>query len=77
MKTYSTSGGFQATTNVLTEWVIDLQMIVDYRKRRTVHSPILINGAVVEQDERFKIICVHITNKLSWSKHTKAVVKRA
>jgi hypothetical protein len=41
------------------------------------HSPILINGAVVEQIESFKFLGVHITNKLSWSKHTKTVVKRA
>ena len=27
------------------------EMIVDYRKRRTEHAPILINGAVVEQVE--------------------------
>ena len=53
------------------------EMIVDYRKRRTEHAPILINGAVVEQVERFKILGVHITNKLTWSKHTKTVVKRA
>jgi hypothetical protein len=29
-------------------------MIVDYRKRRTEHAPILIDGAVVEQIESFK-----------------------
>jgi hypothetical protein len=29
------------------------EMIVDYRKRRTEHAPILINGAVVEQVESF------------------------
>ena len=52
-------------------------MIVDYRKRRTEHAPILIDGAVVEQVESFKFLGVHITNKLSWSKHTKTVVKRA
>jgi hypothetical protein len=27
------------------------EMIVDYRKRRTEHAPILIDGAVVEQVE--------------------------
>ena len=53
------------------------EMIVDYRKRRTEHAPILIDGAVVEQVERFKFIGVHITNKLEWSKHTKTFVKRA
>ena len=49
-------------------------MIVDYRKRRTKHAPILIDGAVVEQVESFKFLGVHITNKLTWSK---TIVKRA
>jgi predicted acetyltransferase len=31
----------------------------------------------VEQVESIKFIGVHITNKLTWSKHTKTVVKRA
>ena len=50
---------------------------MDYRKRRTKHTPILINGAVVEQIESFKFLGIHITNKLTWTKHTKTVVKRA
>jgi hypothetical protein len=53
------------------------EIIVDYRKKRTEHTPILIDGAVVEQVESFKFLGVHITNKLTWSKHTKTVVKRA
>jgi hypothetical protein len=53
------------------------EMIVDYRKKRTEHAPILIDWAVVEQLESFKFLGVYITNKLSWSKHTKTVVKRA
>ena len=53
------------------------EVIVNYRKRRTKHAPILSDGAVVEQVESFKFLGVHITNKLSWSKHTKTVVKRA
>ena len=54
------------------------KMIVDYRKKmRTEHAPILIDRAVVEQVESFKFLGVHITNELSWSKHTKTVVKRA
>jgi hypothetical protein len=40
------------------------KMIVEYRKRRTEHAPILINRAVVEQVESFKFLGVHITNKL-------------
>jgi hypothetical protein len=50
-------------------------MIVDYGKRTTEHAPILIDGAIVEQVESFKFLGVHITNKLTWSKHTKTVVK--
>jgi hypothetical protein len=53
------------------------EMIVDYRKRRTEHAPILIDGAVLEQVESFKFLGVHIIDKLTWSKHTKTVVKRA
>jgi hypothetical protein len=53
------------------------EMIVDYRKRRAEHYPILIGRAVVEQVESFNFLGVHITNKLTWSKHTKIVVKRA
>ena len=53
------------------------EMIVDYRKRMPEHAQILIDGAGVEQVESFKFLGVHITNKLSWSKHTKTVVKKA
>ena len=53
------------------------EMIVGYRKKSTEHAPILINGALVEQVERFKFLGVHINNKLTWSKHTKTVVMRA
>ena len=53
------------------------EMIVDYRKRRTKHAPILIIGAVVEQVVIFKFLGVHTTNKLTCSKCTKTVVKWA
>ena len=52
-------------------------MIVNYRKKRNEYTPFLINGAAVEQVESFKFLGVHITNKLTWSKHTLTVVKRA
>ena len=53
------------------------EMIVEYRKRRPKHAPILINRAVGEQVESFKFLDVLITNKLSWSKRTKTVMKMA
>jgi hypothetical protein len=53
------------------------EMIVDYKKKRTEHAPILIDWAVVEQVESIKFLGVHITNKLTWFKYIKTVVKRA
>ena len=53
------------------------EIIVDYRKRRAEHVPILIDGAVLEQVVNFKFHGVHITNTLSWSTHTKTVMRRA
>ena len=35
------------------------------------------HDSVVEQVESVKFLGVHITNKLTWSKHTKTVVKKA
>ena len=37
----------------------------------------MIDRAVVKQVESFKFLGVHITNKLTLSKHTKTVLKRA
>ena len=53
------------------------ELIVDYRKRRAEQATINIDGAVVERVESFKFLGVHITNELSWSKHTKRVLMRA
>jgi hypothetical protein len=53
------------------------KMVVDYRKKRTEHTPIVIDWAAVEQVESFKFLGVHVTNKLTWSKHAKTVMKRA
>ena len=53
------------------------KLIVDYRKRRAEHIPIEIDASVVEQDESFKLLGVHIAKDLSWSKHANTVVKKA
>jgi hypothetical protein len=53
------------------------EMIMDYRKRRAEQVSINIDRAEMERVESFKFLGVHITNELSWSKHTKTVVKRA
>ena len=50
------------------------EMIVDCGKEDQARPH---RQAAVEQVESFKFLAVHITNKLTWSKHTKTVVKRA
>jgi hypothetical protein len=51
---------------------------VDYRKWRSEHAPIHINGAaVVERVESFRFLSVHITKELTWSTHTHTIGKRA
>ena len=53
------------------------ELILDYRKRKTEHATILVGGAVVEQVESFKFLGVQKNNKLTSSKLTKTVMKRA
>ena len=53
------------------------ELIVVYRKSMAKQAPISIDVAVVERVESFKFLGVHITYKLSWSKHTKTAMKRA
>jgi hypothetical protein len=52
------------------------ELIVDYRKRRAEQAPINIGGAEVERVEFQVPWCPH-HHKLTWSKHTKTIVKRA
>jgi hypothetical protein len=41
---------------------------LDYKKRRAEHGPIHIDGAIVEWDESFKFLGVHITTVLKRAK---------
>ena len=50
---------------------------MDYRNLRAEHTPIHIDGAVVERIESFKFLCVHIPKELSRSTHSNIVMKRA
>ncbi|KAM9411203.1 uncharacterized protein ACWYII_026026 [Salvelinus alpinus] len=52
-------------------------MIVDFRKQQREHPPSHIEGIAVEKVESFKLVGVHITDKLKWSTHTDSVVKKA
>ena len=57
----------------LAVWCQDSNLSLNVIKTKKI---ILIDRAVMEQVESFKFLGVHVTNKLSWSKHTMTVVKR-
>ncbi len=53
------------------------ELVVDFRRQSRVHTPISINKTPVERVNSFKFLGVHITEDLTWSTHTDAVLKKA
>ena len=47
-----------------------IEVIVDFRKSRGMeHTLLHIHGEVVEQEDKMKILCIHIISDLTWSTH--------
>ncbi|KAM4529197.1 uncharacterized protein V3H82_027369 [Fundulus diaphanus] len=53
------------------------EIIVDFRKNRPHHAPLLINNSAVEVVSSTKFLGVHITDNLTWTVNTTSLVKRA
>ncbi|XP_072329111.1 uncharacterized protein [Scyliorhinus torazame] len=53
------------------------ELIIDFRKRSTTHTPVCINGSEVEMVDSFRFLGITITNSLSWSTHVDATVRKA
>ncbi|KAK2155971.1 hypothetical protein NP493_2017g00010 [Ridgeia piscesae] len=53
------------------------EMCIDFRRNRTVVSPIVINGEPVEQLDSFKYLGVILDEKLSFTEHVTAVQKKS
>ncbi len=53
------------------------ELVVDYRRQSRQHTPITIDKTPVERVSSFKFLGVHITEDLTWSAHTDAVLKKA
>ena len=53
------------------------EMVIDFRRKRPMHTPILINGTALETVQNTKLLGVHVANNLSWSLHTSSLVKKA
>ncbi|KAF7665898.1 hypothetical protein LDENG_00128220 [Lucifuga dentata] len=53
------------------------EIIVDFRRIQRSHTPLLINNSAVEAVSSIKFLGVQITDNLTWSLNTAALVKRA
>ena len=53
------------------------EMCIDFRRNRTVNSPIVINGEPVEQIDSFKYLGVMLDENISFTKHVTAVQKKS
>lgn len=52
------------------------EIIVDFRRSRPIHTPLLINDSAVEVVSSAKFLGVHITDNLSWSPHISSLAKK-
>ncbi len=79
--------GYREEVSTLTKWCqenhlslnIDKtkELVVDFRRQSREHTPISIDKTPVERMSSFKFLGVHITEDLTWSAHTVAVLKKA
>lgn len=51
-----------------------MKELVDLRKQRGEHNPVLINAAAVGKVDG--LIVIHITNNLTWSLHPDAEINK-
>lgn len=53
------------------------ELVIDFRRNKTTHLPITINGSKVEMVSSFKFLGVTISNDLSWHSNTSTIVKKS
>ncbi len=53
------------------------ELVVDFRRQSREHTPIIIDNTPVKRVNSFKFLSIHITENLTWSAHTDAVLKKA
>ncbi|KAK3539503.1 hypothetical protein QTP70_009052 [Hemibagrus guttatus] len=53
------------------------EMVVDFRRAQSDHSPLNINGSSVEIVKSTKFLGVHLAEDLTWSLNTSSITKKA
>ena len=52
------------------------EIVVDFRKSKSVPSTLIVNNSEVEIVDSFKCLGIHITSNLSWSLHARYMCKK-
>ena len=52
------------------------EIVVDFRKSKSVPSTLIVNNSEVEIVDSFKFVGIHITSNLSWSLHARYMCKK-
>ena len=53
------------------------ELIIDFRKTKSVPDPVTIKGQIVERVETYKYLGIVIDNQLNWKEHAKQVSTKA
>ncbi|KAK3572714.1 hypothetical protein QTP86_006137 [Hemibagrus guttatus] len=53
------------------------EMVVDFRRAQSDHSPLVINGSNMEIVKSTKFLGVHLAEDLTWSLNTSSITKKA
>ncbi|KAK3514687.1 hypothetical protein QTP70_027770 [Hemibagrus guttatus] len=53
------------------------EMVVDFRRAQSDHSPLNINGPNVEIVKSIKFLCVHLAENFTWSLNTSTITNKA
>ncbi|KAI5109316.1 gastrula zinc finger protein XlCGF28.1-like [Silurus meridionalis] len=53
------------------------EMVVDFRRAQSEHSPLIIDGSSVEIVKSTKFLGVHLAENFTWSLNTSSIIKKA
>ena len=69
--------GWCSANNLLLNTTKTKELVVDYRRKKTVIQPLMIGGVCVERVSDFRFLGVNIMEDLTWGVNTTGLVKKA
>ena len=69
--------GWCSANNLLLNATKTKELVVDYRRKKTVIQPLMIGGVCVERVSDFRFLAVNIMEDLTWGVNTTGLVKKA